>query len=213
MKIIFFGDSATDAKRIRTTDDAGRVPETYSIEPNTYGSGYVFLTAAQLFYEKPQYYQILNRGIGGDRLPQLYARIQLDVWNEKPDVLSIWVGGNDLPREKNPNFTDVDRWTKIYRMMIQDTLERLPDTKIMICEPFWPREETRHLVKPYAEAAKKLAEEFNLPYVTLQEKLLKAVDVYGLENIFYDGIHPNIVASKIIADEWIRVFKEQVIKE
>ena len=68
-------------------------------------------------------------------------------------------------------------------------------------------------IKEYAEEAKKIAEEFNLPYVMLQEKLLKAVDVYGLENIFYDGIHPNLVASKIIADEWIRVFKEQVIKE
>ncbi|MBR2341114.1 MAG: hypothetical protein IKA72_01725, partial [Clostridia bacterium] len=107
MKIIFFGDSATDSKRIRTSNEAGRIPETYSIEPNTYGNGYVFLTAAQLFYEKPQYYQILNRGIGGDRLPQLYARIQLDVWNEKPDVLNILVGANDMVGEGNPNPTDL----------------------------------------------------------------------------------------------------------
>ena len=213
MKIIFLGDSGTDAKRIRCSTESGRIPETYSIEPNTYGSGYVFLTAAQLFSEKPQYYQILNRGIAGDRLPQLYARIQLDVWNEKPDILNIWVGGNDVPRANNPNFTDVKRWGRLYRIMIEETLERLPDTKIMICEPFWPREGTRHLVEPYAEEAKKIAEEFNLPYVMLQERLLKAVDVYGPENIFYDGIHPNLVASKIIADEWIRVFKEQVIKE
>ena len=213
MKIIFFGDSITDSKRIRCSTESGRIPEEYSIEPNTYGSGYVFLTAAQLFYEKPQYYQILNRGIGGDRLPQLYARIQLDVWNEKPDVLSILVGGNDLPREKNPNFTDLKRWGRLYRIMIEETLERLPDVKIILCETFCMREQHKPLIRQYAEETRKIAEEFNLPFVTLQEKLEKTVEIYGPENSFYDGVHPNIVASKIIADEWIRVFKEQVIKE
>ena len=89
IKIIFFGDSITDSSRERGTLEAGRVTETYSIIPRAYSSGFVFLTASQLFYEKPNYYQILNRGIAGDRLPQLYARIQLDVWNENPDVLSI----------------------------------------------------------------------------------------------------------------------------
>ena len=213
MKIIFFGDSITDAKRIRCSTESGRIPETYSIEPNTYGSGYVFLTAAQLFYEKPQYYQILNRGIGGDRLPQLYARIQLDVWNEKPDVLNILVGTNDMVKDNNPNPTDLKRWGRLYRMMIEETLERLPGVKIIICEPFYMPEAKRHLLKPYAEEARKIAEEFNLPFVALQEKLEKLIDIYGLYNAFYDGGHPNIIASKVISDEWLKVFKEQVVKE
>ena len=213
MKIIFFGDSLTDANRARSTDDAGRVAETYSIVPRAYGSGYVFLTAAQLFYEKPQYYQILNRGIGGDRLPQLYARIQLDVWNEKPDVLNILIGSNDMEREGNTNSTDLKRWGRLYRMMIQDTLERLPEVKIIICEPIQVREERRALIKPYAEEARKIAEEFNLPFVAFQEKMEKAIEVYGWENAFHDRLHPNVVASKIMSDEWLRVFKEQVIKE
>ena len=63
MKIIFFGDSGTDSNRQRGCDDAGRVPEEYSNEPRALGSGYVFLTATQLYYEKPAYYQVLNRGI------------------------------------------------------------------------------------------------------------------------------------------------------
>ena len=75
MKIIFFGDSLTDAERKRGSNDAGRVAEEYSIHPKAYGSGYVFLTASQLFSEKPQYYQILNRGIGGDRLLHEWLRV------------------------------------------------------------------------------------------------------------------------------------------
>lgn len=55
MKILFFGDSITDASRERSTSDAGRTAETYSIIPKAYGSGFIFLTAAQLFYEKPMW--------------------------------------------------------------------------------------------------------------------------------------------------------------
>ena len=220
MKILFFGDSITDSNRERSAPEAGRMAETYSITPRAYGSGFVFLTAAQLFYEKPNYYQILNRGIGGDRLPQLYARIQLDVWNENPDVLSILVGTNDVKRNKNPHYTDIERWGRVYRMMIRDTQEKCPNTKIIICEPFDLRaklklqsDESYNNVRVYAREAKKIAEEFNLPFVALQEKMEKAVDIYGIENCCHDTLHPNLVGSKIISDEWLKVFKQEIIKE
>ena len=156
MKILFFGDSITDSNRQRGSVDAGRVQEEYSITPRSYGSGFVFLTATQLFWEKPNYYQILNRGISGDRLPQLYARIQLDVWNEKPDVLSILIGYNDVVRPTNSNFTDVARWGKLYRTMIRETQERCENTKIIICEPFALREKrVNDGILEYAAEAKK----------------------------------------------------------
>lgn len=211
MKILFFGDSITDSNRERGSNDAGRVREEYSVYPRRYGSGYVFLTAAQLFYEAPNTYEILNRGIGGDRLPQLYARIQLDVWNENPDVLSILVGFNDNNSGTNPNFTDVKRWGRIYRMMISDTIERCPKTKIIICEPF--AIERKDTIREYAIEAKKIAEEFGLPFVELQEKMERAVETYGLQACLFDGVHPNIVGSKVISNAWLEVFKKQVLKK
>ena len=216
MKIIFFGDSITDASRQRGTTDAGRVPEEYSVHPLAYGSGHVFLTAAQLFYEKPNYYEILNRGIGGDRLPQLYARIQLDVWNENPDVLSILVGINDIPRQKNPNFTDLERWGRLYRMMIRDTQEKCPNTKIILCEPYVLTKrgdvERNEYMPKYAAETKKIAEEFGLTFVPLQKKMDEAVDIYGVQGCTYDGGHPNLVGSMVISKEWLKVFKEEVLK-
>jgi len=219
MKILFYGDSITDASRQRGGNDAGRVREEYSINPRAYGSGYVFLAATELFFEKPNYYEVLNRGIGGDRLPQIYARIQLDVWNERPDLLSILIGFNDLDTGVNPNFTDLNRWGKVYRMLISDTKEKCPDTKIIICEPFAisnnedPFTQKRAAIAcDYAREAKKIAEEFNIPFVPLQEKMDKAVSIYGIESCCYDGVHPNLVGSKIIADAWLEVFREKIIK-
>lgn len=213
MKIVFFGDSLTDAGRLRGATDAGRVAEEYSIHPRAYGSGFVFLTASQLFYEKPQYYQILNRGISGDRLPQLYARIQLDVWRENPDVLNILVGTNDVDVESNTNPTELERWGRLYRMMLRETQVKCPNTKIIICEPFYVKESKRERVKDYAKEAKKIAEEFNFPFVALQDKIDKAIEIYGFENVLHDGIHPNIVGSKIMSEEWLCVFKKEIIKE
>ena len=92
-------------------------------------------------------------------------------------------------------------------------MEKLPDTKIIICEPLYSREKYKPIIKKYAAEARKIAEEFNLPFVALQEKLDEAVEIYGFENCYHDGLHPNLVASKIISDEWLRVFKEQVAKE
>ncbi len=213
MKILFFGDSITDAGRERGASEAGRNPELYSDIPRAYGTGFVFLTATQLFYESPNYYQILNRGIAGDRLPQLYARIQLDVWNETPDVLSILVGINDANTETNPNFTDLDRWGRIYRMMICDTQKKCPNTKIIICEPFALRESgKKEGVLEYGTEAKNIAEEFNLPFVALQDKMDEGVKTYGLGNCCYDCVHPNLVGSKIISEAWLEVFKQQVLK-
>lgn len=213
MKIIFFGDSITDAKRVRSNDDAGRVAETYRDEPNAYGTGFVFLVAAQLYSEKPNYYQILNRGIGGDRLPQLYARAQLDVWREQPDVLSILIGANDIVRETNPNGTEVERWGRIYRMLIEDTKAKCPNTKIILCETFCSKDGAKELAKPYSLEAKKIAEEYNLPFVYLQEKVNQAVEIYGIQTCFYDGAHPSLVGSKVIAEQWLEVFKKEIIKE
>ena len=219
MKIIFFGDSATDANRQRGSAEAGRIAEEFSDHPRAYGAGYVALTAAQLLYEKPNYYQILNRGIGGDRLPQLYARIQLDVWNENPDVLNILVGGNDLPREKNPNPTDFERWARLYRLMLQETQEKCPNTKIILCEPFaWTKRPntdgtTAELVRKYAAEAKKIAEEFGLPFVSLQEKMDEAAEIYDGKDCYYDGVHTNLVGSMVMSKEWMKVFKEQVLPQ
>ena len=217
MKIIFFGDSLTDSNRERGSEEPGRVKEVYSDTPRAYGSGYVFMVASQLFYEKPNFYQILNRGIAGDRLPQMYARIQLDVWGENPDVLSILVGANDAKRVSNPNYTDLERWGRLYRTMIRETQERFPEIKIMICGTYDLRSnadvEYCNTRIAYAHEAKKIAEEFNLPFVSLQEVVEKAIEKYGLETCFYDRAHPNLVGSKIIADEWLKVFRKEILGE
>ena len=86
MKIVFFGDSITDMSRSRDKD----------YRATGYGVGFVNSIAGTLKYENPAKYDIINRGISGNRTTDLYARIRKDVWNQNSDVVSILIGVNDV---------------------------------------------------------------------------------------------------------------------
>lgn len=211
MKILFFGDSITDMGRNRQLED-GNV--------HTYGDGYVFMIASELIGKNPLDYQIINRGESGNRIVDLYARIKRDVWNLKPDVLSILIGTNDVWHEIGScNGVDLERWTRVYKDIIKETQSRLPKTQIIIMEPFILKGvateanyESFLEIKEYAKRARLIAEEFNLPFVKLQGAFDRCSEKFGVERYLYDGVHPNIAGAKIIAEEWFRTFNEKILR-
>ncbi len=201
MKIVMYGDSVTDAGR----NEQGL---------SRFGHGYVRFIAGELLFKDPKKYQLVNKGISGNKIVDLYARVKKDVWNQEPDVLSILVGVNDVWHEIDwENGVDLVRWERVYRMLIEETKECFPDIKIILCEPFiLPGSATnenyeRFLeVKNYAKKAKQLAEEYGLSFVSLQDKLDKKAQEIGAENCLVDGVHPEVAGAKLIADEWLKVF-------
>ena len=85
-KILFMGDSITDAMRDREADDY-------------LGAGYASMVAGELGYKEPYAYQFVNRGISGNRIIDLHARIRCDMINLQPDYISILIGVNDVWHE------------------------------------------------------------------------------------------------------------------
>ncbi len=206
MKILFFGDSITDASR------GGK---DVVFPPNKeLGNGYVACVARKLLERDLGGYEIYNRGISGNRIVDLYARIKIDCWNIEPDLINILIGVNDIWHEIiYNNGVEIDRFENIYRMMLNETRAKLPNTKIMICEPFVLRgtktEENydRFLtVKEYAKVAKKLCDEIGATYVPLQDAIDKAGEQYGCSSILYDGVHPTLKGAIVIANEWIKAY-------
>ena len=169
--ILFFGDSITDMNRERETKE--RV--------HSYGDGYVFLVASKLQFAFPKQYEIVNRGISGNGIFHLYSRIYGDVWLEKPDVLTILIGVNDIIGVLGDS-VDVCRWGEIYRMLINDTQKRLPNTKIVLCEPFALKGSATdclvdkgffEILKKYREEIKNISKEYGLPLVFYKKNLKK----------------------------------------
>ncbi len=211
MKILFFGDSITDAGRNKNEDGTS----------SSLGYGYVRAVGGQLMGEDPVKYELFNRGISGHRVVDLYARIKCDCWNLQPDVLSILIGVNDVWHGvHHENGVEIDRFEKVYRMLLEDTLKVLPNVKLMILEPFvLPGSATLYLdkyqeflaVKEYAKVCKKLAQEFNAVFIPLQEQFDKTQEKYG-ENTYFlrDGVHPNTAGAQLIANAWLDAFKSKI---
>ena len=205
MKVLFYGDSITDAGR-----NYGMLHGEEAM-----GSGYVKYAAAGLKERGLTDEDLINRGISGNRIVDLYARIKLDCWNHQPDFVSILIGVNDVWHELEiQNGVELDRFEKMYRILIEDTKKVLPNVKIMLCEPFVlegaatsSRMEQFLEVYKYAEVVKKLAEEYGLYFLPLQEKLSQAA-ANGVENLLSDGVHPAKAGAEIIASEWLKKFDE-----
>lgn len=174
--ILFQGDSITDAGRSREND------------ANT-GVGYPTLVGGELGLKYPNQYKIYNRGISGNRIVDLYARIKVDIINLKPDIMSILIGVNDVWHEfGSQNGVDADKYYKVYSMLIEEVKEALPDVGIMIMEPFVLKasqtENTEECpdkwnifnaeVKKRAVKAKEIARKYDLPFISLQDKFDEA---------------------------------------
>ena len=205
MKVLFFGDSITDMCRNRDADSV------------FCGNGHVFYIAGEMKREDPSI-EIINRGISGDRVVDLYARIKKDVWNQAPDVLSILIGVNDVWHEvAAKNGVELDRFIRIYDMLISDTLNALPNVKIILCEPFILKGEATEekydsflTVKDYAKAIKNLAEKYSVAFLPLQDAFDKAAEKTCVQDYLFDGVHPNIAGARLIADEWLKLYNEKV---
>ncbi len=205
MKILLIGDSITDMGRGRDCGDES---------PWAFGQGYPFILNSKFSEKDPLKYSFLNRGISGNRIVDVYARIKSDIWNLQPDVMSVLIGVNDVWHEiGHQNGVEIDRFEKVYRMLIEDTKKALPNLKLMLLEPFvlkGPATEEKYdqflQVKEYAKVVKKLAEEYGLVFVPLQEEFDRQAEKVGATTLLYDGVHPTIAGSTLIANEWVKAF-------
>ena len=205
--ILFQGDSITDCCRPR--ERGKEFP----------GQGYPLRIVGKMDYEHPGEYKFYNRGIGGNRIVDLYARIKVDIINLKPDIMSILVGVNDVwhELEEYRNGVDADKYFMIYDMLIREVLGALPDIKIMIMEPYvthgsftdtvW--NDFKYEVGLRAEKAKLIAEKYSLKHVPLQKPFDEAYEKYPVNGFWTgEGIHPTPAGHELIAREWLKVFEE-----
>ncbi len=205
MNIVLLGDSITDMNRNREQSGAF-----------SFGNGYPFFVEGVLNTEKPGVHKVYNRGISGNRIVDVYARIKADCWNLQPDVVSCLIGVNDVWHEiGGRNGVETDRFIRFYEMLIDDTRKVYPDVKFILLEPFVlkgeataERFEEFSKVREYAKAIRALAERKACKFVPLQDKFDELAKEYGAEHWLYDGVHPAVAGSKIIADAWLQAFAQ-----
>lgn len=226
--ILFQGDSITDCSRYRNATDKKQDTLAFWCDGKPFkkvtalGEGYPAMVAAELKEKYPGRYKYYNRGVGGDRIPDVYARIVKDIINLKPDYMSLLVGVNDVWHgfDFGNNGTGTKRFEKVYDMLLDELREEFPELKIIIMGPFVldgsatnnrpdqldRREKFGSGVAEMATIAKKLAEKYGCAYIDLQAMYDEALKTASAKELTGDGVHPTAKGHQLIKNEWLKVF-------
>ncbi len=197
--ILFQGDSITDCAWDRQN-------------PLSLGNGYAFRVASALstFYPNSGI-KVLNRGVSGNRVPDLLNRYQDDILALKPDLVSILVGINDMWRRYDSNNpTTTEAYEENYARLLEDIRRDLPDCRIVIMEPFLlhtlPHQlQWREDLDPKIQAVRRLAAKYADVFIPL-DGILAGYLASGLTlgDLSQDGVHPSDRGHGIIALEWLK---------
>ncbi|HRO70803.1 MAG TPA: GDSL-type esterase/lipase family protein, partial [Chitinophagaceae bacterium] len=113
-RIVFFGDSITQAGVER--------------------GGYIDLIRQEVQQRSAgDKYELIGAGIGGNKVYDLYLRLDDDVLARKPDLVVIYVGINDVWHKTSGTGTDLDKYEKFYVAIIKKL--QAGNIKVAVCTP------------------------------------------------------------------------------
>jgi lysophospholipase L1-like esterase len=203
--ILFQGDSITDWGRNKSEENNANTP-------SQLGSGYVLFTAASILANyADRDLKIYNRGISVNKVFQLDERWDKDCINLRPSLLSILIGVNDFWHTKSSGYNGtIVTFETDYRKLLEQTKKKLPEVKIVICEPFiihggsalddtWEPN-----FADYRKVARMLADDFELTFVPFQSVFNEALKKAPASYWGQDGVHPSMPGSQLMAQAWLK---------
>jgi len=201
--VLFQGDSITDTGRDRGVADPNAA--------RALGSGYPLLVAAAALAARPDRgLRFYNRGVSGNKVPDLAARWAADTVALAPDVLSILIGVNDFWHTLTGGYTGtVDDYEHQYAALLDDTGRALPRARLIVLEPFvlrcgavderWFPEFDRRRA-----AAERIAQRAGATFVELQRVFDDLARKSTPQYWAADGVHPTPAGHAVIAERWRR---------
>ncbi|MCI8372838.1 MAG: SGNH/GDSL hydrolase family protein [Lachnospiraceae bacterium] len=205
--ILFTGDSITDGNRYKKKEQEWDLN-------HQMGHSYAYIINGILGSRYPEKrFHFRNKGVSGNRIIDLYARLETDLLPIRPDILSILVGVNDGPIDKNDYFpTPKEKYERLYRQMLEEVYQELPECRLILMEPFVCKagklrkeyEIWRECVTGYAEVVQKLAGDFHAIFVPLQKEFDRRCQEIEPEYWSWDGVHPTENGHGLIAMEWLK---------
>jgi len=190
-RIVFFGDSITQA----------------GVKPD----GFITRIGEMLKQKGlDNNYELVGAGIGGNKVYDLYLRMEDDVLAKNPDVVVIWVGVNDVWHKKTSGTgTDADKFEKFYNAIIKKLQAK--NIKVLLCTPATIGEKTDFSneldgdLNKYAGIIRNIARFNNCQLIDLRKLALD----YNLQNnkdnkekgvLTLDGVHLNETGNNVVAD-------------
>ena len=197
MKILFQGDSVTDAGRDRS-------------DPHDMGNGYPRYASAMIQDSFPDTeFEFVNLGISGNRTEHLVERMEADFIEIQPDIVSILIGVNDVWHHYAFEYVETtdEQFESNYRTLL-DAIKSRTNARILMIQPFLletvdpaKQELCEELARKQA-IVKKLADEYADAYLPLDEVLHSMTEE---EPAYYaaDGVHPTPDGACCIGEAYL----------
>lgn len=197
MKILFQGDSVTDAGRDRS-------------DPHDMGNGYPRFASAMIQDSFPDTeFEFIDLGISGNRTEHLVERMEADFIEIQPDIVSILIGVNDVWHHYAFEYVETtdEQFESNYRTLLEGLKSRTT-ARILMIQPFLletvdpaKQELCEELARKQA-IVKRLADEYADAYLPLDEVLHSMTEE---EPAYYaaDGVHPTPDGACCIGEAYL----------
>ncbi len=197
-RIIFFGDSITEL----------------GLNPG----GYIMRIDSMCKQEGLSgKFEFTGAGISGNKVYDLYLRLEEDVLAKDPDLVIIYIGVNDVwHKTSSGTGTDADKFEKFYQAIINKLNAK--KIKIILCTPAVIGEKTDNGnpqdgdMNQYSKIVRAIAEKNNLSLVDLRKSFAE----YNLKNntdnrskgiLTYDGVHLSAKGNQLVAAEMWKLIR------
>jgi lysophospholipase L1-like esterase len=197
-RIVFFGDSITQAGA------------------NT--GGYIMRIDSMCNKEGlKESYEFIGAGISGNKVYDLYLRLEDDVLAKNPDKVFIYIGVNDVwHKSTSGTGTDADKFEKFYAAIIKKLLDK--NIKVVLCTPATIGEKNDFSnqqdgdLNQYSKIIRGLATKNNLAVLDLRKLFVDYNISNNPENktkgiLTTDGVHLNPKGNQLVADEMWKLIK------
>ena len=200
--ILFIGDSISDYERAKPVGEGLF---------NAWGRSYVACAGALLNCMYPELgLRVVNMGISGNQVRDLKARWQSDVFDRKPDWVSVLIGINDVWRQFDcpqmpETHVSLEEFEQTYEELIRETLPRVKGMILMTPYYMEPNrgDPMRARMDEYGAVVRKLAEKYALTFVDLQAGWDRLFMHMHSTNIAWDRVHPNQTGCMYIAKQFL----------
>lgn len=197
-KIVFFGDSITQA----------------GIAPG----GYIKLVDSLIKQEgQENNYELIGAGIGGDKIYDLYLRVENDVLKHNPDIVIIFVGVNDVwHKTSSGTGTDFNKFGRFYEALVNKL--QAAGIKVIVSTPAVIGERTDHSnsqdgdLNFYCNWLRSYTVKNNIPLIDLRAGFIQ----YNVQNnpqnkesgiLTTDRVHLNAKGNLFVAEEMWKAIK------
>ena len=188
IKVVYFGDSITQA----------------AVEPH----GFITIDDSLLNTGGINKYDLIGAGISGNKVYDLYLRMEDDVLNKSPDIVVIWIGVNDIWHKKMGTGTDSDKFERFYLAMVRKF--EAAHIRVILCTPATIGEKYDNTneqdgdLNKYSNIVRKIASDKRLTLIDMRSAFLDYEKKNNTGNVEQgiltaDGVHLNEAGNMFVA--------------